>query len=234
MGPMTLRLPQILALMGLILLAGVLSVRHLEGRVGASTVPGAIVLDALGIGPGEVAGLLRRWVLARPVWVAAGPAPGEPFGEALARRRAAHGAAVVRFDLVRSPGGPPSERAGREAWPVQIDPATDVDGRLLTDDSAFERALEALAGFVEGPIGVRPFLAVVDGGPGVGAGQVDAFLARVADAATRLPSYRATAIVVLGRREPESGRRYALRLDIGREVPLPVGAPFADLLEAAW
>src|SRR5258705_10518152 len=111
---MSLRLTHVLALMALILAAGVLSIGHLEADTGVGTVPGLVVIDApwlearavaelaeglsgdqphalesSGLPPwaaSDLAGALSR---ARIQWVAAGEGRLQPFATDFAERRAA-------------------------------------------------------------------------------------------------------------------------------------------------
>ncbi|MBM3985553.1 MAG: hypothetical protein FJ296_07695, partial [Planctomycetes bacterium] len=120
---MKLRLTQVLVLMALVLAAGVLSVGHLEADVGASTVPGVMVLDVPDLDQALADQLLQRLPGASREWVPAGEGPLQPCGTELAARRAAEGAATLR--IVAEP--PVDPAAARSGWRVLIDTSSAAD-----------------------------------------------------------------------------------------------------------
>ncbi len=198
---MRFRLPHILALMGLMLLAGVLSVRQLESRVGATTVPGIVIVDCPGLGVSAADAVLLRIPGVGMQWVTADGQLLSPFDGSRVQRLRARGFACA---LVRSESAAPPEStdAARRDW-----------GVLLEDLSASD-AGAALAAFVREQHGVRPFAVALDlaGAP---VSELLTILEPLVAAAESLPSFRRTAIVVLGVREPDSARRLALRINSG-------------------
>jgi hypothetical protein len=242
---MSLRLPHVLALMALILAAGVLSVRHLESGTGAGTVPGVIVveapwLDARGVaeltealdGPGMHRALEQAGVpvppgatppVVRIQWVAAGEGPLQPFGTELAERRAHEGAGTV---LVRA-GAPADEAALRRGWRVLI-------ARPEASDPVAE-TVQVAADFVRRQTGVRAFLLAVDPGPRAAAADngLSTLITPLVAAAQSLPRTRRTSLLLLGEREPDAGRRVGLRIDIGPWAH-HARPGLLDLLEERW
>src|SRR5262245_34816746 len=107
---MRFRLPHVLALMVLVLAAGVVSVRELQSRRGPPTVPGLVVVDAPWLDGDTLQPLLRNWPQARPTWVRADAEPISPFGTEYVVGRTVRGARAV---LVApqdgdDPGPPPA------------------------------------------------------------------------------------------------------------------------------
>lgn len=223
---MSLRLPHVLILMTLILAAGVLSVRHLEADVGASSVPGVVVLEAPHLDAITATKLLARLPGASIQWVAADEGPLQPFDARLAARRADEGAAAVLISVPDLPDG-----GARDGWRVVIADPPAPDGR-----PAAEHAVLAAADFVRQQTGLRAFLLAVDPGPlpepALATGLPE-LLAPLLAAADGLPRTRRTSLVVLGAREPSGVRRLTLRIDRGAWGPRARPA-LADLLVDRW
>lgn len=214
-----MRLPSILFLMALVLGAGVLGVLQLESRVGATTVPGVIVLDVPGLDPTTAQDLTRRYEApraaarrgSRPIggarmeWVAVDAEVLSPFGLAATRARAERGEATVLFDPVGQ-----DETDWHAGWSVVLgsDTRTGAAGGVA-------RAAEQVAEFVREQTGTRPFRVglVLGDTP---AADIDDLLAPIVAAADALPSFRRTSILVLGKRMPMSPRRLCVRIDRGR------------------
>src|SRR5262245_19206446 len=248
---MSLRLPHVLALMALILAAGVLSIGHLEADTGAGTVPGLVVIDAPWLDARSVAELAETlggeqthaleatgfpaWAVssvagdlarARIQWVAAGEGRLQPFATDFAERRAEQGAATLLVDAA-----PDDDPALRRGWRVVIaapeaPPAPD----------AAARAVEVAADYMRGQSGVRAFFIALD--PRLTAGsdaaaRLPELLEPLLAAAQSLPRTRRTSIVLLGELEPEGHRRVALRFDIG-SWGHHTRPGLADLLEEDW
>jgi len=220
------RLPHILALMGLILAAGVLSVRHLEHDVGASTVPGVVVVEVPGLDARVADALAARVPGGRPEWVPAAPGVLQPFGVELAGRRAREGAATL---LVSAPAlaDPGAERRG---WRVVIERPGQPP-----ELPAAGRALRVVEDFVRQQGGVRAFLVALDPGPLAGdlPRELAALLEPLLSAADALPRIRRTSVVLLGERDATGERRLALRFDRGR-WGLRSAPALDDLLQEAW
>lgn len=220
-----MRLPSILFLMALVLGAGVLGVLQLESRVGATTVPGVIVLDVPGLDPTTAQDLTRRYEApretarrgsrplggARMEWVAVDAEVLSPFGLAATRARAERGEATVLFDPVGQ-----SETDWHVGWSVVLGPdiRTGAAGRMARAVEV-ARAAEQVAEFVREQTGTRPFRVglVLGDTP---AADIDDLLAPIVAAADALPSFRRTSILVLGKRMPMSPRRLCVRIDRGR------------------
>jgi len=208
----------ILFLMALVLGAGVVSVQQLESRVGATTVPGVIVLDLPSLAMTSAQDLARAHTGSLMAWISAGSEALAPFGLEPTLRRAERGEATVLFDA--DGAGETDWRAG---WSVVLDeyPEQGAVGRA-------ERAVARAADFVRAQDGTRPFRV----GLALGADAripIDDLLVQIEKAADALPSFRRTAIVVLGERM-DSSRRVFVRIDRGhwgtRAQPL-----LGDLLE---
>jgi hypothetical protein len=213
-----MKLPTILILMALVLAAGVVGVQQLESRVGATTVPGVIVLDLPALDLAAAQDLTRSQRAARMEWVVIGSDPMSPFGIESTRRRTERGEATVLFDPARQGG------AGRhDGWGVVIDSyaPTDAPGRAA-------RAGERAAEFVRAQSGTRPFLVGLVLGEEFGSDLKD-LLPELVAAADSLPSFRRTTIIVLGERMPLSPKRLSVRIDLGRWDARARPA-FADLL----
>jgi hypothetical protein len=201
---MRLRLTHVLILMALILAAGVVSVSGLESHVGASSVPGAIIVDV----PTLPSGALQEFGRGRggPAWftVRASGEPCAPFDRAFARRASRGGTSTLLLS------SRPLEGVDelRSAWSVVIAPAE----RLPAQAPA---AAESMASFVAEQRGTRPFLAGLFLGD-IAPEDLGPLLDPLLEAAASLPSYRRTSLVLLGAPIPDSDRRVAQRFDVGR------------------
>jgi hypothetical protein len=207
-----LRLSHVLVLMALVLAAGVLSVRRIEGE---SVVQGTLVIAAPGLTPAVAQRLQRErgdlgWTLL-PV----GDGPLAPFDTELVAESVGRGTVVSLF--LQPPLAEPATRDLRGAWRVLIAPeAGDV--------------LASLAAFVRAQVGTRPFLAGLLLPPSSDAPALAATLEPLLAAADALPTFRRTSIVLLGDRPSGPGRRVVARLDRGRGA-LAAPVTLADLLE---
>jgi len=213
-----MKLPMILFLMALVLGAGVVSVQQLESRAGATTVPGVIVLDLPSLGMLAAQDLAQYHEGSRMSWIAAGTEALSPFGLEPTRRRAERGEATVLFD--------PAGAGGvdwRQGWSVVLDeyPERDAVGRA-------ERAVARAVDFIRAQVGTRRFrVGLVM--PADDQIAIDDLLVKIEQAADELPTFRRTAIIVLGERL-DSSRRVFVRIDRGRwdQRALPL---LGDLLE---
>jgi hypothetical protein len=223
---MSLRLPHVLILMTLILAAGVLSVRHLEADVGASSVPGLVAIEAPALDATTATALLARLPGASIQWVAADEGPLQPFDSRLAARRAGEGAATMFISAEARPAD-----GARGAWRVLIE-----DPPFPAARPASQRSVLVAADYVRQQTGLRAFLLAVDPGPlrtPTLADELPELLAPLLAAADALPRSRRTSIVVLGARELAGDRRLALRLDRGAWGSR-ARAGLADLLDDGW
>jgi len=228
-----LRLQHVLVLMTLILGAGVLVIRPLESHVGATTVGGAIVVELPDFGPEQSARLARRWSRARVGDVAVGATAGAPFDTEVAARRSAQGAAT----LLLQAGHPEPLATRRTDFAVQADFTRTAAGDLRSPGEALRAASAALVDVLEGGLGVRPLLALLRA-DAAGDPELAELLTELSRAAAGQPSFRATSIVLLGRREAAgAGRqslRHVLRLDLGRTRATALSAGLLDdLLDSA-
>jgi len=248
---MALRLPHVLALMALILAAGVLSIGHLEADTGAGTVPGLVVIDAPWLGARSLAELAEAlggdqtraletpgfpaWAVsslagdlarARIQWVTAGEGRLQPFATDFAEQRAAQGAATLLVDAAGD-----DDPALRRGWHVVI---AAPEAPPASDEVA--RAVQVAADYVRRQSGVRAFFIALDprlpGGTDSQA-RLPELIVPLLAAAQTLPRTRRTCVVLLGALEPEGRRRVALRFDVGSwsHHALP---GLADLLEEEW
>ncbi|MGQ0552529.1 MAG: hypothetical protein ACT4PU_04855 [Planctomycetota bacterium] len=241
---MAWRLPSIFAAMALLLVAGVLSVQHLESHVGATAVGGLVLVALPELDDAAAVRLAARWPGASATWVdvqapadaqQADAQAGEPFApflQAAVGQRAAHGEATVLLQTSRADLQPPPEpsvpgprdAAAAESWLVRIEGDTDL-------------LLRSAADFLREQTGTRPFVLGLDlrAAPGVALGQgatapvrslrADDVGPQLNEALADLPSFRRTSIVMLGPAD-ETGRRTVLRVDRGR----PAAPLLTDLL----
>jgi hypothetical protein len=249
---MALRLPHVLALMALILAAGVLSIGHLEADTGAGTVPGLVVIDApwldaravaelsieplgddqtrgltaAGLPPAAISHIVGELARARIQWVAAGEGRLQPFATDFAERRAAQGAATLLVDAAGD-----DDPALRRGWRVII---AAPEEPAAPDPAA--RAVQVAADYMRRQSGVRAFFIALDPRlpEGTDAGsRLPALIEPLLAAAQALPRTRRTSVVLLGALEPEGRRRVALRFDVG-SWSHHVRPGLADLLEEDW
>ncbi len=230
------RLPQILAVLALVLLAGVLSVQHVERTMGGATVPGLVLVDASWLGAGDVAALRRRWPDLTSEWLeAAGPGltPAgalAPFDAALLDALASRGDRTILLSLDPGLGRAAAEAArtpvGDPRWHAVLDTFPDVASR-----STLSVLTDSLADFLRRQSGTRAFVAAVLLGDEQSRNPVQTFEPVVAALHT-LPSFRRSSLVILGRRRGD-GQRLALRIDRGpwKERARP---GLADLLDPRW
>lgn len=206
-----IRLTHILAAMGLVLLAGVLSVHQIEERLGTTSVPGLLVVDCPAWDADVLDALRVRWAGATLEWVEAGPAAFEPFGPGYVGRAAGRGEVAALFSAVATD----RTRADVSAWPVVLD--------VFPGDGAAARAraaTTAAARFVEGRTGSRGFVVGLALATDPPAGAASSYVEPLLAALETFPSGRRTTLVVLGRREDDvvagrSGRRWCLRIPRG-------------------
>jgi hypothetical protein len=213
---MRLRLPHVLALMVLILAAGVVSVRELQSRRGPPSVPGLVVVDAPWLDGAALQPLLGSWPEARSTWARADDEPVSPFGTGWVVGRTVRGARAVLVAPRESEelGPPPA------AFATVLDGGGDGLGGALT-----------LANHLTDHAGSLPFVAVLPL-PASERPRLDQIVRTLQLAMAQLPSFRRTSLVVLGVREPDGGRRLALRFDTGRWPGARPG--LLDLLEDTW
>ena len=218
---MVWRLPSIFAAMALLLVAGVLSVQHLESHVGATAVGGLVLVALPELDDAAAVRLAARWPGASATWVdvqvpavVGADEPFAPFLQAAIGQRAAQGEATVLLRapdpskvpvLSRTPVAQPGPLSDEASWHVRIE----GDTSLL---------LRSAADFLREQTGTRPFVLGLDlrAAPGVALGQGAAAAVRslraddvgpqLSEALQDLPSFRRTSIVMLGPAD-ETGRR---------------------------
>jgi len=230
------RLPQILAVLALVLLAGVLSVRHVERSMGGATVPGLVLVDASWIGSAESEALRKRWPQLTSEWLAEG-GPGltpagalAPFGPDLIDALARRGDRTILLTLDPGLGRDGAEQArtdgGEPRWQAVLDQFPDVAAR-----PALSTMSEVLADFIRRQSGTRAFVAAVLTGDQRSRNAAQMF-EPIVTALDTLPSFRRSSLVVLGARDAD-GRRLAVRLDRGpwKDRARP---GLADLLDPRW
>ena len=210
--------------MALVLLAGLLSVKHLEGRLGAPTVSGIVLVELPGVPADVLDQLQTRWPGARLEWVTAGS--GEPFGPF--EDFSAYGDEGVATVLFSS-RHLDRESTHDKGWSAVLDGWAAQEGTPITG------LTDQAAAFVRGQESSRPFLVGMDLGRGADMALAADALAALVDAAQGLPSFRRTAIVALGARDHETsggqgGRRWCLRIPVGSWEHHAL-AGLADLLE---
>ncbi|HTE05865.1 MAG TPA: hypothetical protein VK824_06695 [Planctomycetota bacterium] len=215
---MRLRLWHVLALMSLILVAGVLSIQQLEAHVGRTTVPGVVCIDVPGMDAAMAQAVTRHWPGALLQWAPAGSEPLSPFGPSAARALRSRGHATALL-------APRLPADGSQAAP---DPSLHEAWGVLVSELTAGRAAEELAAAVRAGDGVRPFLLGLVL-PAPTTEELIAAVARQVEAAETLPSFRRTTVLVLGAREPESKRRLVVRIDRG-DLQRPPPPALADLL----
>lgn len=213
------RLAHVLIAMTLILLAGLLGVRSLEDRAGATTVAGCIVVDAPTLDGEALAALAGRWAGGQLGRVAAPAGALQPFSPEVVGRWTEAGARSVLLSLVplADPG------AARRAWRVLIEGLPFGEGPPA--------GARRLSSFIAEQHGTRPFLVGFALGE-LPAGEVPALVEPLLDTAAALPSFRRTSLLVLGGSVPGSAERMVLRIDRGRWHDLARPA-LADLLETS-
>ena len=217
---MKLRLTHVLVLMGLILAAGVVSVRHLAADAGA-TVPGLVVVDASQVPEaGDLARQAVRFPDSRLQSTRAETGPLCPFDAAFATRRGQQGAATVLVSAA-----PVDGLLEHRSWHVAIGEPAQPAGLSLA-----ERVAASAADFVRAQTGVRAFVVALQPGPSA---DLPVLIARLDEAMSSLPRTRRTSLVVLGSRDPATGLREVLRLDRGN-WGLRARPQLADLLEGEW
>lgn len=215
-----MRLPSIFLLLALVLLAGVVSVRVLESRMGGATVPGLVLVEVPGLSHDDLEQLRSRHAGAVLEAIVAPAAPLAPFDVARLTRLRDRGDRTALYTLASGEDG------------VQ---APDLWTKRRTTFPAPE--LESLVGeaaaFLAAQASTRAFcLALVL--PAAGAGDGAALLQSLVTAAAELPSFRRSSIVLLGSPRADAlGQRWSLRLDLGR-WPRGPEPSLRDLLEARW
>ncbi|MCB9897627.1 MAG: hypothetical protein H6825_06470 [Planctomycetes bacterium] len=222
---MTFRLSHVLALMLLLLLAGVASVGYLEARSGGAAVPGLVLVDAPVFDQAALDELASQWsgrgAARRELVVAQPGVPLAPFESRFVRRVMSRGDVTALFTLDPAFGRPEAARLG--GWQAVLDSFPALGGEL-----PLERLVAAGAEFVRSQSGTRAFLGALVLDP---RSRDVPDLEPLIEALERLPDYRRSSLVVLGRGRGEV--RPVLRLDLGRwgGRARPV---LADLLELAW
>lgn len=220
---MALRLSHVLGGMLLVLLAGVLSVWHIEQRLGGATVPGVVVLEATWLDATALDALAAGRPGARVGTVEAGPGALAPFDDTLVARLRRRGDITLLY------------AADRDLAREQLVADGSVWGSILDSFEAgtgVRHAVELAAVFVRGQSGTRAFLVGLALGAEPPDDEPDTLLAPLEAALTDLPSFRRGSLVVLGARSPD-GRRPYLRLDVGPWKGRARGE-LADLLEPGW
>ena len=203
-----MRLPSIIIGMGLILLAGVVSVTVMESSLGGFSAPGIVIVEAPGLDAAELDALAARWPGATRERVIAVEGPLEPFGRPVVAELSARGDITALFTL--DPDFAEMARAteeGRTAWKVVVEP-----GPELMPEQAAAWVTEAAATFTRAQVTVRVFAVGVVFPPNEPEGP-EGLIAPLVTALDVLPRYRRSALVVLGRRD--GGMRPVLRLDRG-------------------
>lgn len=222
-----IRITHILIAMSLILLAGVLGAKHLEGRMGVSAVSGLVLLDCPEFGASSLERLGARWEGATLERVSSEAGFFHPFGPDFVSRRVLEGDAAAFF----STGPVDRNDAGVANWSVILD---GFPGRVMD-----QRALEvcrAVVNFMGQRTGSRPFLIGVALEPDLTEQALGEVVHQLLQAAHAYPGSRRTALVVLGALIPgtQTGRlaqRWCLRIPVGDWSRLQQ-AGLRDLLEA--
>lgn len=223
-----IRFTHILIAMGLILLAGILSARHLEERMGVSAVPGLVLLDCPDLGASSLEELRGFWPNASLEWVPAQAGLLQPFDPGFVRRHVRRGDATALFasmDLDR-------EAPGVAAWRVVLD---EFPGEEPTERAT--AVAECVVDFMSQRSGSRPFVVGVAVEEGLSQQAVARIADRFVDAARTYPESRRTALVVLGQHDRaavagQANRRWCLRIPMGDWSRLQQ-AELRDLLETA-
>ncbi len=223
-----IRLTHILAAMALILLVGVLSVRHLEERLGTTSVPGLVVVECPGWGADVLDALRVRWAGATLEWIEGGEEPFAPFGAGYVRPARDRGEAVALF----ASGAVDRASPSASVWPVVLDafPGGEPTARA-------REATAAAARFTAGRTGSRGFVVGVALPPDLPPAAAPSHLEPLLAALESFPAGRRTTLVVLGAREEEvvagqADRRWCLRIPRGDWGRL-IRPGFEDLLERA-
>jgi hypothetical protein len=212
--------------MGLILLAGVLSVRQLPSHLGGGTVQGLVVLQASSLDALALRDVQSRWPAALLEWRPVGPEPLAPFDGQFLRERSEAGDATVLLVAPRSSG---REGRNRLGWGVLIDEA--LEPAASPGDNP---ALKASLDFVHAQDGLRAFVLGVLPGE-LSRTALDDFLLSVAATALQAPEYRRTTIVVLGARQAGAQQtvRWCLMIPMGGWSPR--ARPGLDaVLDGSW
>jgi hypothetical protein len=211
--------------MGLILLAGVVSVTVLETRLGGFSAPGIVVIEASGLDAAQLDALTRSWPGAALERVIAAEGPLEPFGEAFIAKLSARGDITVLFTLDPDYGEASARTTddGRTAWKVVVVPGPEL---LPRNENAW--VVEAAATFTRAQVTPRAFAVGLVFPPGEPV-RPDGLIPALATALDLMPSYRRSSIVVLGK--PDGRMRPVLRLDRG-DWGERVRPQLADLLAA--
>ena len=217
------RLPLIIVGMGLILLAGVVSVKVLETRLGGFSAPGIVVIEASGLDAAQLDALTRSWPGAALERVIAAAGPLEPFGEAFIAKLSARGDITAVFTLDPDYGEASARTTddGRTAWKVVV-----VPGPELLPQNGNAWVVEAAATFTRAQVTPRAFAVGLVFPPGEPA-RAEGLIPSLATALDLMPRYRRSSIVVLGK--PDGGMRPVLRLDRG-DWGKRVRPQLADLL----
>jgi hypothetical protein len=199
---MRFRLWHVFALMGLILVAGVLSVQQLEAHVGRTTVPGLLIIDAPRMDAAMADAAARRWPGAQLQWAPAGSAPLSPCDPAIVRKLRARGHSSALLAPRAADATDADDAVLHEAWGV------------LVSGASPDQAASQLAACVQDCDGVRPFVFGLRL-PAPTTPELIADVGRLLSAAETLPSFRRTTVLVLGAREPSTHRRLIVRIDRG-------------------
>lgn len=204
-----MRLPSIIIGMGLILLAGVVSVSVLESRLGGFSAPGIVIVEAPGLDEAQLDALAAAWPGATRERVIAAEGPLEPFGAQVIAELSARGDITAMFTIDPAFGGNEARTTiqGRTAWKVVVEPAPEL---MPGQEAAW--VTEAAATFTRAQLTVRVFAVGVVFPPGEPQGP-EGLIASLVNALDVLPRYRRSALVVLGRREGPT--RPILRLNRG-------------------
>lgn len=222
---MGIRLPHVLGLMLLVLLAGVVSVEFLETRWGGAAVPGLVLVDAPSLSAADLDALAQAWAprgtVRRESLFSPRETPLGPFDAGFVRGAVRRGDVCALFSL--DPSLRREDAAGSGPWPVFLDTFPAVGGA-----TSAATMLAAAAGFVRAQTTTRAFLAglVLDPADATGPD-----LTALLDALAVQPAYRRSSLVLLG--AVRHGERQVLRLDVG-----PWGRRarpgLADLLALSW
>jgi len=215
-----MRLPAILAVMIVVLVAGVVSVRVLESRMGGATVPGIVVLDAPVLSHQALVAIQDRHPGSALESVSMGSEPLGPFDAELVDTLRGRGDETALFSLFRREDG-------------VFRPTLWTTRRSVFPDPAFDEALREALGLLVKQRRTRAFFVALALPADVDTDGI-APTRKLVAVARDLPSFRRSSVVLLGAANPGApGQRWTLRIDLGT-WPRDPEPQLADLLSTRW